>query len=53
VPEKLALHDVEDAAAFVTTILARSGLNLSHADWEDAHAFLVVECWRLSERYGA
>lgn len=47
----LALWDVDDTAAFVTAIVNRSGLSLSWSDREDLEQYLVVEAWRLSDRY--
>jgi DNA-directed RNA polymerase specialized sigma24 family protein len=47
----LRLHDVDDAAKFAAAIATRSGLRLSYHDHEDLEQFLLVEIWRLSERY--
>lgn len=49
--DRLALHDVEDAAAFVAAIASASGLALSRDDREDLEQYLLAECWKLSERY--
>ena len=48
---QLALHDVDDAAAFCGGIVTRSGLALSWSDREDLEQQLLVECWRLSLTY--
>jgi hypothetical protein len=47
----LPLHDVDDAAAFVASIVTRSNLRLSYHDAEDLHQFLLAEAWKLSLRY--
>jgi DNA-directed RNA polymerase specialized sigma24 family protein len=48
---RLALHDVDDTAAFVGAIVNRSQLELSFHDREDLGQFLVIECWLLSEQF--
>jgi hypothetical protein len=52
---RLALYDVDDAEAFCGRILDDQlrafGVRLRRHDTEDALAFLVSECWRLSVRY--
>ena len=48
---RLRLHDVDDAEAFCTAIVTRSGLSLSWSDREDLEQFLVVQMWELSLRY--
>jgi hypothetical protein len=49
--ERLTLHDVDDAAAFVAAVINRSGLRLSWADREDLQQYLLGEIWRLSLVY--
>lgn len=49
--ERLALHDVDDAAAFCAAIAAGSGLVLSVHDREDLEEYLLAVAWELSERY--
>lgn len=48
---RLALWDVDDAAAFVAAIVTRSGLTLSYHDREDLEQYLLVESWKLSLVY--
>jgi Sigma-70 region 2 len=48
---RLQLHDVRDAAAFVAAITRRGSLKLSFHDREDLEQYLLVELWKLSERY--
>jgi DNA-directed RNA polymerase specialized sigma24 family protein len=48
---RLQLHDVDDAEHFVSAIASRSGLTLSFHDRQELEQELLVECWRLSERF--
>ncbi len=52
---RFALHDVDDVEKFCGRILDDQqralGVRLRPHDSEDALAFLVSECWRLSLRY--
>jgi DNA-directed RNA polymerase specialized sigma24 family protein len=47
----LKLHDVDDTARFVGSIVSRCGLSLNEHDRNDLHAYLYSEAWRLSRRY--
>jgi RNA polymerase sigma factor (sigma-70 family) len=47
----LRFHDVRDATAFVAAIAAKSSLRLGYHDAEDLRQYLLVELWKLSERY--
>jgi DNA-directed RNA polymerase specialized sigma24 family protein len=49
--EALRLHDVEDGAAFVSSIVQRSGVVLSFHDRQDLEQHLLVFAWTLSEKY--
>ena len=42
---------MRDVAALVAGIANHSGLNLSHHDAEDLRHHLLIECWKLSERF--
>jgi DNA-directed RNA polymerase specialized sigma24 family protein len=47
----LALWNVDDAQAFCWAIVRKAGRELDYHDAEDLAQYLLVECWRLSERY--
>jgi hypothetical protein len=47
----LQLHDVRDADAFVSSVIARSAGRLSYDERERLVQFLRIEIWRLAERY--
>jgi DNA-directed RNA polymerase specialized sigma24 family protein len=47
----LRLHDVEDGAAFVSSIVQRSGVVLGYHDREDLEQHLLVFAWTLAEKY--
>jgi DNA-directed RNA polymerase specialized sigma24 family protein len=51
VPPPLALHDIDDAAAFVAALVNRSGLSPSWSDREDLAQSLLIVAWELSLRY--
>jgi DNA-directed RNA polymerase specialized sigma24 family protein len=44
----LQLHDVDDAERLCAAIVAKSRLELSWHDREDAVQYLLGECWRIS-----
>ena len=44
----LALHDVDDAEAFVGAIVSRTGLELSWDAREDLQQFLLTTAWEIS-----
>jgi DNA-directed RNA polymerase specialized sigma24 family protein len=48
---RLKLFDIDDAARFVGAIATRTTFRLTFHDREDLEQFLLVELWRLSERY--
>jgi len=47
----LELHDVSNAERLVARIIARASLNLSREDREDLQQFLLLELWKLHQRY--
>src|SRR5262245_41708092 len=47
----LRLHDVSNAEGFVASIVQRSKLELGPEDRQDLAQFLLIELWRLSQRY--
>jgi DNA-directed RNA polymerase specialized sigma24 family protein len=49
--ERLALHDVDDTAAFIAALVQRSGIFLDYYDREDLEQHLLVEAWQLSLRF--
>jgi hypothetical protein len=52
---KLSLHDVDDVERFAARVLdlqlGKWRAHLRADDRESAHAYLISECWLLSERY--
>ena len=48
---RLALHDIDDTAAFVAAIVNRSGLSLSWDAREDLEQTLQIVAWELSLKY--
>jgi DNA-directed RNA polymerase specialized sigma24 family protein len=49
--ERLALHDVDDTAAFIAALVQRSGIVLDYHDREDLQQHLLVFAWSLAEKY--
>ena len=47
----LSLHDVRDVEAFCAKVVHRSGLRLDTDQQNNLLAYLIGECWLLSERY--
>ena len=48
---KLQLHEVEDVEGVCVSVIRRSGLELSHHDFEDCLTYLIETSWELSLRY--
>jgi RNA polymerase sigma factor (sigma-70 family) len=50
-----SLHDVEDVEEFCGHIArlfySRTEIRLTHSEHDDLVAYLIAECWKLSERY--
>ena len=51
VTKPLSLHDCRDAFGLCSMVASKSAAGLSRDDREDLHAYLVVECWKLSTRF--
>jgi hypothetical protein len=48
---RYSLHDIRDVEALCHEIVNRSDLDLSHHERESLVAYLISECWLLSQRY--